>query len=57
METLAKVEKLGVACVRGQKGLGFFFVESGGGCECQKVQKIGLKTLFALNPPACTGTG
>ena len=57
METLAEVEKLGVACVRGQKGLGFFFVESGGGCECQKVQKIGLKTLFALNPPACTGTG
>ena len=57
METLAEAHKIGIACVRGQKGLWFFFVESGGGCECQKVQKNGLKTLFALNSPECTGTG
>ena len=41
METLAEADKLGVACVRGQKRLGFCFVESGGGFEFQKVQKNG----------------
>ena len=40
METLAEADKLGVGCVRGKKGLGFCFVESGGGCECQKVQQL-----------------
>ena len=56
MEILAEADKLEVACMRGQKGLGFGFVESGGGWKCQKVQKMGLRTLFALNLPACTGT-
>ena len=46
METLAEADKLGVACMRGQKGLGFGFVESGGGWKCHKVQKNGIKNPF-----------
>ena len=56
METLAGVGKLGVACVREKRGLGFDLFREWKGCECQKAQKLGLKTLFTQKPAACTGT-
>ena len=53
---MAGARKLGVACVREQRGLGFDLFREWKGCEYQKAQKLGLKTLLAQKPAACTGT-
>ena len=57
METFCRSRQTwGCLCEREKKGLGFGLFREWMGCEYQKAQKLGLKTLFAQKSAACTGT-